>query len=148
MAVKIGVSGQDPEQDHTVGTDLDNLGDAGVSVVVADDQVVPDRGLDAGCGVVEVAVRQATLVDAGKVHPHVPRPEFHHPIVLAIHGMDNAYQSRPGFDSGGSNAKSSRARVSAAKSGNTMSKWGWSPVARRANPAAWTRATVDRRTWP
>src|SRR5207248_10897029 len=98
--------------------------------------------------VAEMAVGEATLIDAGEVHPHVPRLLLHDLHCRPIWLGGQRDHPRPGFGSGGSNAACSRPTVSVERSGRTMSKWGWSPVARRAKPAAWTRATVDRRTWP
>jgi hypothetical protein len=46
--VQVGVPGEDPEEDHSVGSDLEDLGDTGLGVLVADDQVVSDLDLDAG----------------------------------------------------------------------------------------------------
>jgi hypothetical protein len=64
LAVQVGVSGENPEQDNAVGADRDDLGDAGICVVVADDQVAPDLDVDTGGGIAEVAIGEATLVDS------------------------------------------------------------------------------------
>lgn len=74
LAVYVGVSREYPEEDHAVGPDLAHLGDPGIGVIVAHDEVAPDLDRDAGLGVVEMPVRQATLVDPGEINPHVPYP--------------------------------------------------------------------------
>jgi hypothetical protein len=79
LAMEVGVPGKNPEEDYPVRANLDDLGDAGVGVVVAYDQVAPRVDLDAGRSVVEVAIGEATFVDPGEVHPHVPGSLLHDP---------------------------------------------------------------------
>ena len=54
--MQVGGSGEDPEQDDASGADLDDLGNAGVGVVVADDQLAPDLDVDTGGAIAEAAI--------------------------------------------------------------------------------------------
>ena len=70
--MEIGMSREHSNEDHTVGVDGDDLGDSGVGVFVAHDEIVTGLRFDPFREIIDMGVRQSVGVYPVEVHPEVP----------------------------------------------------------------------------
>ena len=73
LSMQIGVTGQNPQQHDTLTPQLDDLGDGGIRVVIADNDELALLEPHAGCGMAHVRMCQASGVHPMEVDPQVPR---------------------------------------------------------------------------